>query len=144
MKKAHLLMNILRETHTFKIWTVFLAFFFVCALVIWAKEPGITSFSDAMWYCYAVVTTVGFGDMVVVSHLSRILSVILSVYAVIIIAITTGVIVNFFNQMIEIRRKNTMAEFLDKLENLPDLSKEELADLSQRIKKFRDGVKHGR
>ena len=77
-------------------------------------------------------------------HISRILSVILSVYAVIIIAITTGVIVNFFNQMIEIRRKNTMAEFIDKLENLQDLSKEELADLSMRIKKFHDGIKHGK
>jgi len=144
MKKTHLLLHILRETQTFKIWGVFLAFFFVCAFVIWVKEPGITTFPDAMWYCYAVVTTVGFGDMVVVSHLSRILSVILSVYAVIIIAITTGVIVNFFNQMIEIRRKNTMAEFIDKLENLQDLSKEELADLSMRIKKFHDGIKHGK
>ncbi len=141
MKSFRLLLKLLRETHTVKIWMIFLAFFFVCAFIVWFREPEIQSFPDAMWYCYAVVTTVGFGDMVVHSHLARILSVILSIYAVVIIAITTGVIVNFFNQMLEIRKKNTLAEFVDKLEHLPDLSKDELEDLSKRVRKFKENMK---
>lgn len=144
MKKTHLFFRILKETHTIKIWAVFLAFFMVCSLIVWAREPGISTFADAMWYCYAVVTTVGFGDVLVVSHLSRILSVILSVYAVAVIAISTAVIVNFFNQMSEIRRKETLAAFADKLEHLSDLSKEELEEISKKIKDFRDGIKHNR
>ena len=144
MKKGHLLFKILRETQTFKIWAGFMAFFFVCSFVVWAREPGITTFADAMWYCYAVSTTVGFGDVIAVSHLSRIFSVILSVYAVVVIAISTGVVVNFFNQMAEIRRKNTLAAFMDKLEHLPELSRDELEEVSRKIKEFRDGVKNGK
>ena len=83
-----------------------------------------------------MVTTVGFGDVSVHTHLARILSVILSVYALVIIAISTGVVVNFFNQLIELRKENTLNQFIDKMEHLPELSKEELADLSIRVKKY--------
>ena len=141
MKSLRLLIKVFRETQTHKIILIFLAFFFACAFVIWFREPEINSFPDALWYCYTVVTTVGFGDLVVHTHLARILSVILSVYAVVIIAITTGVVVNFFMQMAEIRKKNTLAEFVDKLEHLPELSKEELEDLSDRVKRFHEGMK---
>lgn len=138
MRKLHLLLKLLKETNTLQIWSGFIAFFFVCSFVVWLREPDIQSFSDAMWYCYAVVTTVGFGDVVVYSHLARILSVILSVYAVLIIAITTGVVVNYFIQLNDLKKKDTVADFMDKMENLQDLSKEELAELSERIKKLRN------
>ena len=136
MKSLRLFFKILKETHTLKMIASFLAFFVVCAFIVWAREPHINTFSDALWYCYAVATTVGFGDVVVNSHLARILSVILSVFAVVVIAIFTSAVVSFFNQMMELRRKNTLSEFLDKMEHLPDLSKEELADLSKRVKKY--------
>ena len=136
MKQLRLLMKVLKETHTFKIILIFLAFFFICAFVIWFKEPEITNYADALWYCYAVVTTVGFGDVSVQSHLARILSVILSVYAVVIIAIFTGVIVNFFMQMIKLKEKETITAFLDKLEHLTEMSEEELKELSEKVKKY--------
>jgi len=46
------------------------------------------------------------------------------------------VVVNFFNQLIELRKENTLNQFIDKMEHLPELSKEELADLSIRVKKY--------
>lgn len=136
MKQLRLLIRVLKETHTFKIILIFMAFFFVCAFIFWFMEPAITTFTDALWYCYAVVTTVGFGDIVVHTHLARILSVILSVYAVVIIAIFTGVVVNFFMKMIQLKEKETMTAFLDKLEHLPEMSKEELKELSEQVKKY--------
>jgi voltage-gated potassium channel len=36
-----------------------------------------------------------------------------------------------------VRRDESVAYFLDQLEHLPDLSKEELADLSEKVRKFR-------
>jgi voltage-gated potassium channel len=35
------------------------------------------------------------------------------------------------------QRRETAMMFLDKLERLPELSKEELEDISKRVKKFR-------
>ena len=137
MKRIRVFRDILRQTGAAKIWTGFLMQFFVTAVIIWLREPEIGRFGDALWYCYAVVTTIGFGDIVVQHLLSRILSVLLSVNAVIVIAIITGVIVNYYNQMAELRRKGTMAAFIDKLERLPELSPEELQELSQKVRSYK-------
>ena len=45
--------------------------------------------------------------------------------------------VNYYGQIVEMQRRETAMMFLDKLERLPELSKEELEDISKRVKKFR-------
>ena len=137
MKRIQIFRDVLRQTGASKIWTGFLVQFFISAVIIWLREPDIRSYGDALWYCYAVVTTIGFGDIVAQCFLSRILSVLLSVSAVIDIAIITGVIVNYYTQVTELRRKETLAAFIDKLKHLPELSPEELQELSEKVKAYR-------
>ena len=61
-------------------------------------EDGIKTFADALWYCFAIVTTIGFGDMVAETTVGRILSVFLGVYGLIVVAVLTSIIVNFYNE----------------------------------------------
>ena len=96
------------------------------------------SYGDALWYCYAVVTTIGFGDVVAQSFLSRVLSVLLSVSAALVIALITGVVVNYYNQISALRQKETLAAFVDKLEHLPELPPEELEQISLRVREFQN------
>lgn len=138
LKRLRILSRILRDTGANKIWWMFVVQYLVTALVIWLREPGIKTFGESMWYCYAVVTTIGFGDVLVEYRLSRVLSVLLSVSAVIVIALITGVIVNFYNQIVSLRQKGTITEFMDKLEHLPELSKEELEELSESVRRFKE------
>jgi len=128
----------MKHTGADRILLGFLLFYIVCAFIIWLTEPQISTFWDAVWYCYAVITTVGFGDVVVTSHLSRIISMILSAYAVLVIAIITGVVVNYYNQIMEMRQSETITAVLDRLEQLPEMSKDELEELSGRIKTMRN------
>ena len=79
------------------------------------------------------MTTVGFGDVVVQHFLSRVISVWLSLNAVVVFAIITGVIVNYYNRITELKQKETLVSMMHKLENLPDLSKEELEELSRNV-----------
>ena len=137
MRKLKVFRQVLHYTGADKIWASFLALFFLCALIIWLREPGIHTYGEAVWYCYAVVTTIGFGDVIAEYLLSRILSVVLSITAVLVIALVTGVIVNYYNEIIKLRNKETMTALMDKLEHLPELSAEELEELSQRVKKYR-------
>lgn len=51
--------------------------------------------------------------------------------------IVTGVVVNYYGQIVEMQRRETAMMFLDKLERLPELSKEDLEDISKRVQKFR-------
>lgn len=137
MKKIKLLWVILKRIRADKILLGFVAFLFVMAAILWIAEPGIDRYRDALWYCYAVFSTAGFGDIVAVTFIGKICSVLITVYAIYAIAIITGVVVNFYTQMVEMQRKETLTMFMDKLERLPELSKEELEVISKNVKKFR-------
>ena len=137
MKKIKLLWVILKRTRADKILLGFVAFLFVMAAILWIAEPGIDRYRDALWYCYAVFSTAGFGDIVAITFIGKICSVLITVYAIYAIAIITVVVVNFYTQMVEMQRKETLTMFMDKLERLPELSKEELEVISKNVKKFR-------
>ena len=137
MKKLRILKGILVRTRAHEILMGFIAFIFLDALFILLVEPGITRYGDALWYCYAVLSTVGFGDIVATTLLGKLASALLTAYALIAIAIITGVIVNYYSQMIQLRQRESIAAVADKLERLQELSKEELQELSDMVKRFR-------
>ncbi|MBR4344230.1 MAG: two pore domain potassium channel family protein [Lachnospiraceae bacterium] len=64
-----------------------------------AIEESIETYPDALWYCFAIVTTIGFGDITAVSTLGRILSVILGLYGIIVVSLITSIIVNFYTEI---------------------------------------------
>lgn len=120
-----------------KIIIIFIVYFFLAALLMQHVEPGISSYGDSLWYCFAITATVGFGDITAVSAAGRILTVVLSIYSTIVIAIVTAVITSFFLELARLKANDSAKQFLDDLEHLSELSKEELDDLSARLKRFR-------
>ena len=134
MKKIRILKQVLKRTGANKILAGFILLFFIAALLIWIREPNITSYQDALWYCYSVFSTVGFGDEIAVTMFGRVISVLITVSSIFVIAIITGVVVAFYNDLVSMRYKASKAEILDKLERLPELSKEELLEVSEKIK----------
>ena len=129
MKRLHVLKSILVRTHADKILLTYLVFVVIAALIIQLVEPGIDRFVDALWYCYAVISTAGFGDIVVTTFAAKVVSVLLTAYSIVVIA-------NYYNQLIQIRQKDTLAAFTDRLQRLPELSKEELEEMSANAKEF--------
>ena len=71
---------------------------------------NITTFWDAMWYCFTVVTTIGFGDFYATSLVGRTLTVILGIYGIVVVAIITSVVVNFYN---EVSAKTKARDFIE-------------------------------
>lgn len=136
MTQLKILKSILVRTHADKILLTYLVFIAAAALLIQLLEPGIDRFVDALWYCYAVISTAGFGDVVVTTLPAKVISVLLTVYSIIVIALVTGVIVNYYNQLIQIRQKNTLASFVDRIQRLPELSREELEEMSANARQF--------
>lgn len=137
MKKLRVLQIILKRTKATQIISGFVLFLFITAVIIYLAEPGIDTYREALWYCYTIISTTGFGDIVAVTFIGRLCSVLISIYSIFVIAIVTGVVVNFYSQMVQMQHKETLTMFMDKLENLPELSKEDLASISQKIKKLR-------
>lgn len=121
-------------------WAVvcFVIVFVLCSLLIWVFEPAIPTFGDALWYCFEIVSTIGFGDIVVSSPLARIVSVLLSITSVFVVAVLTGAVVSFSQEIMKARRDESIALFMDRLENLPKLSHGELVDISTRVRRMRE------
>lgn len=136
MKKLKLLWMILKRTKATQILSGYIVFLFVSAAIIQLVEPDINRYGDALWYCYAVLSTAGFGDIVAITFIGKLVSVLLTIYTIFVVAIVTGVVVNYYGQIVEMQRRETAMMFLDKLERLPELSKEELEDISKRVKKI--------
>ena len=139
MRKIRLIRRILKHTGADKIVLGFVGFMLVTALVIWACEPEIHTYREALWYCFTVVSTIGFGDVVVRTPISRGLSVALSIYAIVTLAIFTGVIVNYYTQLVELRQQESLAYIMEKLEHLEELPKQELEELSNQIRRRKKG-----
>ena len=135
-KIKRMLINTFKTAGADKIIGAYIVTFFVFALAIWIWEPGIGSYIDSLWFCFASATSIGYGDIVAVTFLGRVLTVILSVYSIAVIAIITAVITGFFMDLARFRANSSVQEFLVDLEHLPEMSKEELEQLSQRVKDF--------
>lgn len=115
---------------------MFLGLYFLSALVIYWTEPSIGTFWDSIWYCFTVVTTIGFGDNSAVAVIPRLVTMALSFYSIFFVAILTSVITSYYIEVMKHRAEDSASAFLDKLERLPELSKEELAELSETVRKY--------
>lgn len=137
MKKLRILWGILRRTHADSIILGFILFILLSALVILLSEPEINRYTDALWYLYSVTFTVGLGDIVATTAVGKICSVLVSVYALFVTALATGVVVSFYNRCVEAHFEETKEAFINKLTRLPELSKEELREISEKAKTFK-------
>ena len=98
---------------------------------------AVDGFDNAMWLCFQVVTTIGLGDYTAMSVVGRFVIVVLSLYSVFFLALITGTVVSYCTERMNARRGESVAEFITQLEHLPELSHEELVDLSDKVKKFK-------
>ena len=97
--RLDLLQNIVRRTYAAEILFGLLMLILSSSWVLVFTEEGIATYKDALWYCFALVTTIGFGDITAVTDLGRTMSVVLGVYGIIVVALITSIIVNFYGEI---------------------------------------------
>jgi len=94
-----ILKKILVKTHAAEIIFGLVLLIVTFSMLLTFFEPGMDNFKDALWYCFAIVTTIGFGDLTAVTDFGRVLSVILGAYGIIVVALITSIIVNFYGEV---------------------------------------------
>ena len=136
MKKTRLIKIILKRTGALKFLTTYIIIFAGVSIGVWIVEPNIKTPIDSVWYCFSVATTIGFGDITAVTILGRAMSIFLSICSILIIAVVPGIITSYYIESTKLKEQESIAKFLDDLEHLPELSKEDLQSLSEKVKKF--------
>ena len=135
-KPLRRMVHLLVRTGTIKIFFFYLVVVAIGAVLTWIFEPQVNSFGDGLWFCFVASTTIGFGDITAVTLLGRIVIVIITICGILTTAMVPGVVVAYYTEYVRAKEKDTVSTFLEKLENLPELSKEELEQLSERVKRF--------
>ncbi|MBR5110127.1 MAG: two pore domain potassium channel family protein [Clostridia bacterium] len=97
--RLDILRDVVKKTYATEILFGLVLLILSFSWVLVYMDPSFSTYSDALWYCFAVVTTIGFGDLTATSFVGRILSVILGMYGIIVVALVTSVIVNFYGEM---------------------------------------------
>jgi len=126
MRQGKIFWSILKRTHADKIVTGFGMYFLISALVIMLAEP--------IWYCFSVITTIGFGDFTAVTVIGRTASIILGLYGVIVLAIIPGIVATYYMEVVNFKNGDSGEAFMYKLEHLDELSKDELKEISEKVK----------
>lgn len=96
--RMDVLRKILKKTYALEILLGLMMLIIAFSIVLPQFEFGIPTFGDALWYCFAIVTTIGFGDFSAVTVPGRIISVILGIYGIVVVALITSIIVNFYSE----------------------------------------------
>ena len=118
--RLSVLKKIIRKTYAVEILFGMLLLIVAVSIVLPGLEPGIERFADGLWYCFAIVTTIGFGDITATTGIGRLLSVILGLYGIIVVSLITSIIVNFYSEV----KADGDTEDADAVEDRPDMKKE--------------------
>ena len=139
MERLKLLRVVMRRLQFDRIIAGFVAFLFIASAIIAAVEPGIHGLGEGLWYSFVACTSIGFGDLVAVTFTGRLLTVIITIYEILIVAMFSGVVVSYYLEVVHRRENETLTAFLDRLEHLTELSDEELAEMQDQVKRFKKG-----
>ena len=127
---------VLKRTGTIKIFFAYLILLCISGALLWAIEPQVNGLFEGIYFSFVASTTIGFGDIVPVTVLGRIITIIVTLFGILTVAMVPGVVVSYYTEYLKSKENETISTFLEKLEHLPELSKEELTELSEKVKKF--------
>ena len=136
MKALKRIGKLLNRTGAIKFFFAYLIILLISGFILSLIEPQVNGIFEGFYFTFVASTTIGFGDIVPVTILGRIITIIVTLFGVLTVAMVPGVVVAYYTEYLKIREKETAATFLEKLERLPELSKEELSELSEKVKEF--------
>ena len=136
MKALRRIGKLLVRTGAIKIFGAYVAVLIIGGIVMTFIEPQVHGVFEGFYYCFVASTTVGFGDIVPVTVIGRIITIVVTLVGILTVAMVPGVVVAYYTEYLKIREKETVSTFLEKLERLPELNKEELTELSDKVKEF--------
>ena len=137
MRGFRLLFAVIRHSGLRRVMAWFAAVYLLSAVIVTLVEPEITRLQDALWFLWAVVTTVGLGDVTATTLVGRAATVACSVSGIVTFAIFTAVVVDYYNERRRMLLDESATVLVEHLEHLEDLDRDELAEISRKVRALR-------
>lgn len=135
MREISLFALIMRQTRMKRFLLSFAAAFLICTLLIWLTDPDMSSWWDAIWYGFMLVTTTGFGDLTVTSLPARLISVFLGLYGILVTGFICGVGASWLYEKVREGHDESIARMIDQLEHLDQLSDRQIRHLQKKARR---------
>ena len=115
-----------------------LIFVYVASMLVWlvehqAPRANILHFGDALWWGFATIATVGYGDYTPVTVPGRVIAVGLMLGGIIIVGVTSATVISALNEQVQGRRGSAVNDSRTEATNTPN------QDESQRGQANQDG-----
>ena len=137
MRTFRMMWAIARRSNLHLFLIGFVICFFIGALLIFLLDPNYPTYGNAVWYLFVACTSIGFGDFVPVTLVGRLVTIFMTIFEILLVAMFSGVVVSNYLELVKIREKETVTVFLDKLEHLTELNKEELEEIQEKVRNFK-------
>ncbi len=138
MKGLRRIGRLLVHTGTVKVAIAYLILLCIGGVALSFIEPQVHGIFEGVYFCFIASTTVGFGDIVPVTVLGRIITIIVTLAGILTVAMVPGVVVAYYTEYLKLREKETISTFLEKLERLPEMDQAQLEELSERVREFNE------
>lgn len=101
-----------------------------CGFVYWAIEPGTPTLADGLWLAFVTASTIGYGDMVPTTPLSRLFSVLVVLIGFGVLSLVTAAIAATW---VESRERQIEREILHDLHRQLKGVRDEIAALRRQM-----------
>lgn len=130
-----------RQINKFNYMLVLTTIVIVIGAVIISQVEGL-SLGDALWWSFVTFTTVGYGDVLLTTPLARLVGVLLMIFGIGFIGITTSTIAAYIINGGKRRRsigfkQETIEHIKYKLDNFDELSSEEIDEIYRILKSLK-------
>ena len=133
-----------KQTEGHVLITGYVAFLLIsCGAFCLVEPETFPTYGNAIWCVFQMITTIGFGDIVPQTFLLRTLSVVIGLTSLVMVALVTGIIVNFYNESMRVKRNESFMVLGHQLEHLTELSADELAQIEYAYREFVAQDKNG-
>ena len=127
----------------------------ICStIVLYYYEPSVTSFSDALWFVFQTITTVGYGDIIPSSPIGQLIGFVLLIVGVVAFSVLTASFAYAFNERIfkkeneEFNRKvnsikdnlNETKSAIDEIREREISNEKELAEIKENINNLSERI----
>ena len=100
MKGFRRIGKLLHRTGTIKFFFAYLVVLLIGGILLSFIEPQVHGIFEGFYFCFVASTTIGFGDIVPVTVLGRIITIIVTLFGVLTVAMVPGVVVAYFGNVL--------------------------------------------
>ena len=124
--------NFLRKTYLDKIIALSIIFIVLVTILISAVDSSVGDFNSAIWYTLVSMTNTGYGDIIPLSSLGKVIGIVAMVGGIVIFSLITAIISSAFISRLNRQNRKDLESKIDNLTSKVEILEKKIDDLEKK------------